>query len=65
MRAPLDVINLGILFDIPQQHARDAVISNAEAVIAHGDIRAKVHKGIVRIEKVDKQGTDGKDKTKT
>lgn len=43
------MINLGVLFDIPLDRARDAVTRNAEACVVHGDIRARVHKGIARV----------------
>lgn len=48
----MDVINLGILFEIPQQHSRQSVVENAAYIVKHGDIRARVHKGIVRVEKI-------------
>lgn len=57
MRAPFDVINLGILFEIPQQHSRQAMVENAAAIVSHGDVRAHVHKGIVRVEKISGNNT--------
>lgn len=57
LRGPHDVINLGILFDVPQEHAQSAVSTNSAAAVAHGDIRARVHKGIVRVEKVEQGKT--------
>lgn len=60
LRAPLDVINLGIVFGIPQQFSRDLVIKNGQAAVTHGDIRARTHKGIIRVTVNDhKNGKDG------
>lgn len=52
------MINLGILFDIPQEHSRHAVTSIAEEIVAHGDTRARAFKGIVRVENLEESEAD-------
>lgn len=58
LRGPHDVMNLGILFDIPQEHSRHAVTSVAEETVAHGDTRARAFKGIVRVEDLEESEVD-------
>lgn len=53
LRGPHDVMNLGILFDIPQEHSHNAVKKVPEEAVAHGRTRAQTHKGIVRVEKIE------------
>lgn len=55
LRGARDMINLGILFGMPQEEAHNAATRCASDAVAHGDIRARTHKGIVRITKVDRK----------
>lgn len=48
LRAPHDVMNLAQVFGLSPHHARTAIVHVASAVVAHGDIRASTHKGVVR-----------------
>ncbi|CDF36234.1 unnamed protein product [Chondrus crispus] len=57
LRGPQDIINLGILFDIPQEHSHNAVKKVAGEAVAHGNIRSQTYKGIVRVEKLEKEET--------
>lgn len=45
-------MNLGMLFEIPQLQSRQSLVENAACIVKHGDVRARVHKGIVRMEKL-------------
>lgn len=63
IRAPLDVINLAVLMEINQEWARDAIIKNAADVVSHGDVRARVVQGIVRVKTLPRTSTKSTEDT--
>lgn len=48
--------NLGLVFDIQLDLSRNAIGRLAGDTVSHGDVRARVHKGIVRIEATSSAG---------
>ncbi|KAJ3023108.1 Ribonuclease P protein subunit p30 [Thoreauomyces humboldtii] len=50
LRGPYDVINLGSIFSMSQDRAKNALDANCRAVLVHSATRKQVHRGIMAME---------------
>ncbi|KAK9835715.1 hypothetical protein WJX74_006544 [Apatococcus lobatus] len=51
LRSPYDVINLATLFGLPERHAKTAISTRCEQLLAAASLRS-FHKGVIKIEEV-------------
>ncbi|XP_045189594.2 ribonuclease P protein subunit p30-like [Mercenaria mercenaria] len=51
MRGPYDVANLGLLLNLNENQAKDAVMKNCRTVVCHSEGRKVYSKGTVKVEK--------------
>ncbi|KAL4232348.1 Ribonuclease P protein subunit p30 [Mactra antiquata] len=52
LRGPYDVANLGLLFDLNENQAKDTVMKNCQAVLSHSEGRKDYTKSTIKVEKV-------------